>query len=97
MTEVAASRRYQFRLATKGNVKEIAKRIDKKMSRSVNKNRCEASVYVDPKDEKTIVVDMKCATGSDLYSVDRETILRIIGASEKDKIEHIIGPLEIET
>jgi hypothetical protein len=96
MTEVAATRRYQFRLATKGNVEEIAKKINKKVSRAANKNICEASVYVDPKDEKTIVVEMKCATGSDLYSIDRETILRIIGASEKDKIEHVIGPLELD-
>lgn len=96
MTEVVATRRYQFRLATKGNVKEIAKKIDKMVCSTVNKNICEASVYVDPKDTKTIVVEMKCATGADIYSIDRETILRIIGESEKDKIEHIIGPLELE-
>lgn len=97
MTEVVATRRYQFRLATKGNVKEIAKKINKKISSALSKDRCEASAYVDPKDTTTIIVEMKCATGADIYSIDREAILRIIGASEKDKIEHVIGPLEIQT
>jgi hypothetical protein len=96
MTEVVATRRYQFKLATKGNVKEIARRIDKKISTALSKHRCEAKAYVDPKDANTVVVEMKCATGSDIYSIDREAILRIIGASEKDKIDHVIGPLEIE-
>ena len=96
MTEVVATRRYQFRLAAKGNVKEIAKKVNNVVCSTVNKNICEASAYVDPKDATTIVVEMRCATGADIYSIDRDTILRIIGESEKDKIEHIIGPLELE-
>ena len=96
MTEVVATRRYQFRLATKGNVKEIAEKINKSICSAVNKNICEASVCIDPKDEKTIIVEMKCATGVDIYAIDQETILGIIGESEKNKIEHMIGPLELE-
>lgn len=96
MTEVAATRRYQFKLTSRGNVKRIAEQINNKIYSVLNRNRCEASAFVDPKDPSTIVVEMRCATGADIYSVDRDTILSIIKESEKDKIEHVIGPLELE-
>ena len=96
MTEVLATRKYEFRMASKCNVSEIAGRLNKSLAENLNTNICEASAFVDPKDPLTIVVEMKCATGSDLYSVDESAILRIIKESEKDRIEHTIGPLELQ-
>ena len=76
MTEVVATRKYQFKLATKGNVKEIARQINERLTKSDNKNICEASAFIDPEEPSTIVVEMKCATGSDIYSIDKDTILQ---------------------
>jgi hypothetical protein len=96
MTEVVATRRFQFKLAAKGNVREIAAQMNDSLSTSLNKNICEGSAFVDPKEPLTVVVEMKCATGSDLYSVDKSTIIRMINESEKGKIEHVTGPLELQ-
>ena len=96
MTEVIATRTFQFKLTASENVREIASQLDRNLSRSLNRNICEASAVVDPKNPMAIIVEMKCATGADIYEVDKDTILRIIKDSERDKIEHVTGPLEIQ-
>nr|MDO8098418.1 hypothetical protein [Candidatus Njordarchaeota archaeon] len=96
MTEVVATRKFQFRLTSKGNVSELAKEINSNLFKLLNKNICEASASIDPVNPSTIVVEMKCGTGTDIYSLDKDIILRIIKESERDKIDHIIGPLELQ-
>jgi hypothetical protein len=96
MTEVVATRKYLFKCASEGNVSQIAGQINERLYRTLNRNRCEATANVDPKDPLTIVVEMKCATGADIYSLDKDTILKIIAESEKERIEHEIGSLELQ-
>jgi hypothetical protein len=96
MTEVVATRKYEFKCVSEGNVSQIADLINDKLYRTLNRNKCEATATVDPKNPLTIVVEMKCATGADVYSLDRDTILRMISESEKGKIEHDIGSLELQ-
>jgi len=96
MTEVVATRKYEFKCASEGNVSQIAGLINEKLYQTLNRNRCEANATVDPKNPLTIVVEMKCATGQDIYSLDKDTIFRIIAESEKECIEHDIGSLELQ-
>jgi len=96
MTEVVATRKYEFKCASERNVSQIADAINEKLYRTLNRNRCEAIATVDPKDPLAIVVEMKCATGADIYSLDKDTILKMISESEKVKIQHDIGSLELQ-
>jgi hypothetical protein len=96
MTEVVATRRYEFKCASEGNVSQLAGLLNDKLYRTLNRNRCEAIATVDPKNPLTIVVEMKCATGADIYSLDKDTILKMISESEKERIDHHIGSLELQ-
>jgi len=86
VTEAVTTRRCQFRLAAKGNVKEIAKKMNKMVCSTVNKNICEASVSVDPKDATTIVVEMKCATGQTYTQLTGRQYSESSGKARKTKL-----------